>query len=178
MILYPLLIFLMFAVGACTSMKPKDAPSAPAFTYEEESVDLPRLQSYLNMDRDPADLGYEEKAFNSCEVGFGFSSSHNCRELYLVVVHFQLQCRDSNGTESSIAYSVRPIVSDQIRWSVGSAKGTTMTDDEGYGQVRWIASKSPREQKLRLTYKENFLILSAGDVRRIVTPRSWCESNY
>lgn len=185
MIKYLLSSLFIVVLGACTTMTSKEAPNDfqtqaldQTQDQENESIDLPRLQTFLNMDRDPEDLGYEEKSFNSCAVGFGFSSSRNCRQLYFIVINFQLQCRDSNGTESSTSYAVRPIVSNHVKWSIGSERGFTSTNGDGFGQIRWISSTSPNQRKLRLTNNKNFLILTASDVRRIVTPRSWCESNY
>lgn len=174
-------------LGACSSLAPKkerqekegekavqkESPLSPT----TPAIDMNGLERSLGMVRAEQDLGYSEQTFNSCEVGYGFSSSHNCRKLHFVVIHFLLQCRNSEGTESSVAYSVQPIVTPQLRWTLGpAAQGVIPTTSGGYGRIRWISARPLKGQKLRLTHKGQFLILTAGDTRRIVTPKSWCEN--
>ncbi len=91
-----------------------------------------------------------------------------------MVIHFQLQCRDSEGTISNADYEVTPVVSDRVKWNLGKAEGLTETDTAGYGQIRYIASSSQKNQKLRLTVNGKYLILTASEVRRVVAPGSWC----
>ena len=161
-----------------TTATTKDAKPAPTATgaRPETSIDLVGLEASLGLQRPLEDLGYAERAFNSCEAGYGFSSSHDCRKLVLVVIQFQLQCRESEGTESTVNYAVSPIAGARVRWNLGTGVGFATTDGQGFGRLRWIASSSQQRQKLRLTHGNNFLILTAGDVRRIVTPGSWCRN--
>ncbi len=179
------LIFLIaiFLVGCVSEPKKveQQAPPPPTSSSaepDEESIDVTGLQKSLRMTRDAEDLGYVEKQFESCRAGFGLSPIRNCRPLYLVVVHFRLQCRDSEGTVSEVVTNaeLRAITTNNLRWNFGKVQGVTKTDGEGFGQVVAIAPSPSRKQRFRLTRGNDFLALPAGDVRRIIVPRTpWCE---
>jgi hypothetical protein len=49
-----------------------------------------------------------------------------------------------------------------------------MTDSEGYGQIAMISGISQREQRLKLTVRNDFLFLKAGELTEMITPKSWC----
>ncbi len=140
---------------------------------EQQSVDLVGLERNLGFSE--RQTGYREKIFQSCDVGYGFSNSHRCRQLVFAVIDFQLQCRDSNGTVSDVDYKVTPVVSDQIKWNFDTKNGMTSSDSEGMGRVHGFFSKSPRASRFRLTVDGDFLTLSAQDVRKIVAPKEWCD---
>ncbi len=162
------------------NVEKKEAPvtaTASPRDEAEESVDAVALQRALGLDRPATKLGYAERAFGTCDVGYGYSKSHNCRQLYMVVVHFQLMCRDSEGTVSEI---VRPAdlqanSNRNVRWSLKNMNGATTTDYEGMGQLRVISAQSQKQQRLKLTVENDFLYLRAGEVNKIITPRSWCR---
>lgn len=141
------------------------------------SIDLEGVQRSLGMSRAAEDLGYAEERFDTCRIGYGYSSTRDCRVENLVVIHFLLQCRDSEGTVSEAlgASDVQPVSADRIRWNLGKREGMTRTDGEGYGQVRLIAPVSQKGEKLRLTIDGKFLALTASEVSRIVAPGPWCR---
>ena len=164
---------LCLVLMSCTST-PVLAPT-PDVTQQvpvPQAPDMPTLMRALRMDRSPRELGFEEKAFNPCEQGFPASDKRPCTNQYLVVIHFQLQCRDRDGTVEQ--YEIEPITADRIRWVLGRTEGITRTDHEGYGQVVTIAPNSQRASRFRLTIANNFMILRAEDIRKVVTPPAWC----
>ncbi|MBC7372283.1 MAG: hypothetical protein H7326_11995, partial [Bdellovibrionaceae bacterium] len=97
----------LFVVG-CASTPKESLPVGnlpprvmlPPAQSQETAIDYPALKRSLDLDRSPEALGLTEKAFNSCEAGYGYSTSHNCRRLYFTVINVQLLCRDSEGTVS------------------------------------------------------------------------------
>jgi hypothetical protein len=187
--LFLLIVFPLW-MTACSSAQKKTEPvqknvekaeapkvSVGAGEEEAESVDVVALQRALGLERPATQLGYAERAFNTCEVGYGFSKSHNCRQRYMVVVHFQMMCRNSEGTVSEIVRpaDLQPNSNRNVRWSLKNESGATTTDYEGMSQVRLISAQSQKQQRFKLTVESDFLYLRAGEVNRIVTPRSWCR---
>jgi hypothetical protein len=168
------LFFLCLA--ACTTAPPiepiPDVVQPKSQAPMSQAPDLSTLERTLRMDRSKADLGFEEKAFNPCDQGFPAADARACASQFLVVIHFQLQCRDKDGTVEQ--YNVEPIVSDNVRWVLGKSQGTTRTDHEGFGQLSVIAPTSQRASRFRLTIGNNFMILRAEDIRKVVTPPDWC----
>lgn len=177
-----------FALYSCTSVpvatapvessRPSvvTAPSAPGSVDEVENIDVDGLQSFLKLKRGYNRLGYSEKSFNTCEVGYGYSSTHRCRPQTFVVIHFKLMCRDSEGTvsEAITAADLRPIANQNVKWTLKNAAGRLITDSEGYGQIAMISGISQREQRLKLTVRNDFLFLKAGELTEMITPKSWC----
>lgn len=170
------LLFLLFAIlSGCSSLHQRpDTDSTEVGSQKEENVDVDGLQVSLGMDRSPEELGYEEKSFNTCDVGYGYSTTHKCRTHYLGVLHFQMQCRETDGTISTTDYRVTPVVSDNVRWTLSSIGGSTKTDSNGFGQIVAISNHSMRKKKVRLTVDGKFMILTAEDLSRVVGPKSWC----
>lgn len=184
--------FVIFILGltACTSAekkteipeRPTEKVEAPAVkssgpVREDENVDYVALQRSLGLERSNLHLGFQERLFDTCDVGYGFSKSNNCRQRYFVVVHFQLMCRDSEGTVSEIvrAANLQANAYRNVRWTLKDASGSLSTDSEGYGQLRMLAPKSQKQQRLKLAVDTDFLYLRAGEVNKIVTPKSWCK---
>lgn len=164
------LALLIFA--ACqTTQKPVEPPVAAEPPAPTPVMSLGELQSTLGMDRSHDDLGYAERSFDSCQNRY--TENENCGNRQLVVIHLRMQCRDSVGTVSQVN-RIQPIASRNVKWNLGSLEGTVTTDSEGYGQVRTIASTSPRNQRLRLTIGKKYLGLTASEAQRIVAPGDWC----
>lgn len=176
-----LFLFVMFALlfVACAST-PEKTPPAPLPTVSESresTIDLVALQTHLQLDRRPDELGYAERAFNTCQVGYGYSSVHNCRQQYFVVLNFRLSCRNSEGT---VSYGLeesdlRPIADKGVRWNLKGLSGTAPTDGEGYGQIHVISDRSQKRERVKLAVGNDFLYMRANEVTRIVTPGSWCQ---
>lgn len=166
---------------ACASKETKDdAPpvqAPPTGADESEPViDTLGIQRALRLEIPTNDLGYREAGFNTCQMGYGYSSSQNCTRQTMSVVNFRLQCRDSEGTVSeAVGASNLRAISGSVRFTLGGKSGVTTTDGEGYGQIVSIAAKSPKTSRLRLAYGNQFLYMRANEVTRVVVPKAWCE---
>lgn len=140
---------------------------------QKQLLDMTSLIRTLRMDRAPSELGYEEKSFNSCQFEVNDSKTNNCGSRYLIVIHFQLLCRDRAGTVEQ--YSIAPIRSDLIHWRLGQHEGQTQSDHQGFGQIVLLSTANQSNKSLKLTIQNNFLILQASEIRKIVTPPDWCS---
>jgi hypothetical protein len=132
------------------------------------------LISALGMNRAPADLGFSEKAFNPCS--FGLNGTGGCGDRYFTVVHFQLLCRDTEGTVSEAPLRLQPIVTDNVRWKVAGLTGGTRTDSNGYGQLTVMSNRSTRGQRLLLHIGPQFVAFDVSEVSKIVLPKNFCRS--
>jgi len=170
---FPVLLLLL---AACTT-QPKREEVEQSETAAARKIDYWGLQRHLGLVRADADLGYREKSYNTCEVGFGYSSSHDCTVKRFVTVNIRLQCRDSEGTISTglTAADLQPIAGRQVRWALSGDNGTVATDGEGYAQIGAIFSNSPRADRLRIAVGDQFLYMRAGEITRVVVPRPWCN---
>ena len=158
-----------------TIMRPTQAPTARS-EKTEEIIDVVSLQKFLRMDYPKERLGYSEKTFNTCAVGFGYSSSQNCRQMYAVNINYQIKCRQSEGTISTILTDadLTPVQSSNVKWTLKNISGMSSTDSFGYGQIQTVSNQSQRQQRLRLSIAENFLYIKASDITKVVTPKDWC----
>lgn len=173
-------------LGACSTAKkieskPLVAPTATVpVSQGVVRIDVEGLKRSLGLDRSRSDLGYQEKQFNTCSAGFGYSKD-KCRDQVFISINFRLQCRDSVGTTSEIVTSAQmdPIANKQVRWQIGKAESVIQTDDEGYAQINGVLAQSPapRSQRLRLAVGSQFVYVRAGELTRIVTPSNWCSRN-
>lgn len=185
-----ILLFLLFGsmLIACSSGNKKSdetrdeagviTPSKPSPVQKvEEIIDLRALQTVLKLDPKPEALGYQEKPFNTCQVGSGYSSSNNCRSRLLVVINFQLMCRDSEGTISEIvrAANLEPLSNQDIKWTLKNANDKVRTSSDGYGQIVMVSSESQKNQRLRLANTNDFLAIRAREVRSLIVPQNWCR---
>lgn len=177
---------LAFALlAACTNEKIKESsrtnlPPATAFSThsekEVEVIDIISLQKFLRMDYPAGKLGYFEKTFNTCQVGFGYSSTENCHQMYSITVHYQLKCRHSEGSVNTILSDadLTPIESSNVKWYLKNEQGLSATDVSGFGQIQLVSKQSQRNQRLRIAVGENFLYLRASEITKVVTPQDWC----
>ena len=129
------------------------------------------LQSQLGMNRAPSDLGFAERSFNPCVYGL----STSCESQYLSVVHFQLVCRDSEGTVSAVPISLTPIVHPNILWSVAGQSGGTATDRNGYGHFSVVTPSPLRGNRLILRKGTHYVGVEVNEVSKIVLPKNWCN---
>ncbi|WP_413289164.1 hypothetical protein [Bdellovibrio sp. HCB337] len=151
-------------------------PSEPVDT-SAPSVDYIGLQRALGMEIPTNNLGYKEKVFNTCEAGYGYSSTHNCHREYMVVINIQLQCRDSVGqvSEGVNNADLSPIASKTVKWNLKGTQGTSQTDFDGFAQIMTVSNMSQKQQRLKLAVGNEFLYMRANEITRVVTPRNWCE---
>lgn len=175
------LLFVLLA--ACSSAPKKSEPpkeSLPASSgakIEEENIDYASIQRSLGLSRDTGDLGYVEKSFNTCQMGYGFSRSQNCHKEIFAVIHFQLLCRDSQGTISTALTrdDMEALAGRNIRWSLHKKGGAVVLDHDGHGQILMSFPQSPKYQRLKLAAGNDALYLKAGEIKRVVTPSNWCN---
>ena len=174
---------LLFFFGCATnSPRPVLAPPLPQRQVEAPQatlkIDMQGLQKDLDLERPFDSLGFQEKAFQTCTAGNGFSSHQNCQIKHFVVIHFQLMCRDSEGTISTILTiaDLQPVSQQSVIWTLKNSSSTVQTDDRGYGQIRMISSIPQSQQRLKLSVGNDFLYTRAGEITRVATPPSWCAS--
>ncbi len=158
------LLLLAISLSNCTSLPKTEGP---------KSVSIEQIKEKLRLDRDIQDLGYSEKPFNACEMGL---RNDNCVNEFLVIIHFQLMCRESEGTVNE-APDLIPVKSDAISWILGDATGTTQTDDQGYGRLETVRLKSSSGSRLRLTIDKRFVAVPASETTRLVVPQDWCPKS-
>ncbi len=153
------------------------APKGSVTLEEDANVDLKGVQRILGIDRDRNDLGIIERAFNTCDVGSGYSKVKNCRKKIFGLIHFRLQCRDTSGTTSEIVTSadLTSMSNHDLTWSMKSAKGDALTDSQGYAQIRYAVDGSQRGQRLRVGTKTDFLYLKADEIKQVIVPNYWCQ---
>ena len=153
----------------------KVAPQPPE--REEILVDYLGLHRSLGLEREKSELGYIEKSFDTCSAGFGYSASRDCRRDTFVSIHFQILCRDSEGTISNAVgrEDMRPLSGRSLNWTLKGSKGTMRLDGEGFGQIRTTFRNSQRLERLKLSVDNDFVYVRAGEVKRLVTPRNWCN---
>ncbi len=139
-------------------------------------IDYPGLQRFLHLEASKTDLGFAYKPFQSCQVGYGLPRSQFCQTLYFNVVRFRLQCRDSEGTTSTIqsAANLTAIADTDIQWNIGKTIGGTATDHEGFGEILAITFKNAKNDRIKLSNGHDFLYMRVSEVTRVVTPSSWC----
>lgn len=177
----------LFLMAACSSTPKIDSvphrptavasPLTPPVDDASGSIDTVALQRSLGLERNSQNLGYSEKSFNTCQAGYGFSKSHNCQNKYFVVIHFQLLCRNSEGTVQRALTSedLKAISDRDVNWSLKPLSGQLQTDGEGFGQIRTIASTSQKTSRLKLGVGNDFLYMRANEITRVVTPQPWCN---
>lgn len=146
-------------------------------TNNRPSIDYDNLQRQLGLGREVEQLGFVEKSFATCDAGYGYSSSQDCRRDFFVVIHFQLLCRDSQGTISTILNpeDLRALSGRSVSWTLQRQHGDLRLDQSGYGQIKLTAPRSQRSERLKLTVENDFLFLRAGEINRVVTPVNWCN---
>lgn len=182
---YLFLLSILYWLTACGTqpkapVMPESPVSYPVETTEsfEPQIDYDRLQTHLKMDRDTESLGYSEKSFATCEVGYGYPSNRNCGKDYFVLIHFQLMCRDSNQETHYTALGssdMQALKGRQVKWSLHKSSGTLRLDDRGYGQIRTTAASTLKHKRLKINVGNDNLYMRASDINKVVTPSNWCE---
>lgn len=150
--------------------------SAKADVFEE-NIDFKGLAKSLAFAPDITQYGYFEKAFDTCSAGYGFSSTQNCRKLTMAQVQFQIVCRNSEGTISTILSDddLRPLSGRTLSWSLAGKSGTLQLDPDGRGQIQMAYVASPKRERMKIVSTNDFLYIRAEESRRLVTPVNWCN---
>ncbi|OFZ30745.1 MAG: hypothetical protein A2622_13390 [Bdellovibrionales bacterium RIFCSPHIGHO2_01_FULL_40_29] len=171
-----LLSSLGLVLMSCGQMPVKTAPDL-SVTSEAPTIDYQSIQRLLGLDKSVNSLGYSEKYFNTCKVGYGFSETENCQNRYFVVVHFKLMCRDSEGTVSNqvVEDDLMPVSNQPLKWQIQNLNGSMQTDSSGNGQILAISARPLRKERLRVSTSKDFMLMRAGDIQRLIVPRTWCE---
>lgn len=183
-----LLVLGPFFLTSCISRSPESdkesySTSPPPVT---RSKDLPRslkidyygLQNSLGLGNlNTSQLGYYEKLFQTCQVGYGFSSTSNCQWLYYVVIHFKLSCRHSEGTISTPLEQsdIHALNGRLVQWSLANSQGEVRLNRGGAGRLIGVFKKSPRFSRLKLGVANDNLYTRAGEIKSVITPYSWCN---
>lgn len=177
-------VCLILVLSACTTAQktdletstPGQKPSASS-GGDEENIDYEQIKHSLGLSHKLEQLGYSERAFNTCEMGFGFSRTQNCRTEIMAVINFQLLCRDSQGTISTALTreDMQPLSGRTINWSLHKKNGSAVLNHDGHGQILMSFRSSPRNQRLKLSANNDALYLRANEIKRIVTPSNWCN---
>lgn len=157
------------------SYEPPDAEPSTSRPRRERPRSVPRsaenIESQLGMKRSPSDLGYAERSFNPCNYG----PSDTCTFKYMTVVHFQLLCRDTEGTVSEIPKYLSPINHPNILWTLAGQSGGLPTDRNGYGSLKLITDNTTRGKRLVLKKGTHYVGLDVSEATKIVLPKNWCD---
>jgi hypothetical protein len=94
----------------------------------------------------------------------------------LAIIHFRLQCRDSEGTVDEVTSDNIQNLSDrQITWAMRGLNGDSITDSRGYGEIHQVFLKSPKYDRLRLGANGEYLYMRANEITSVVAPKPWCN---
>lgn len=174
--------FLFLTLTACSTSSKKESSvvvpePSPVSESRTPSIDYEGLQKHLGLAQDREELGYKEKIFNTCEVGYGFPSGSQCHREQFVVIQFRLLCRDSEGTISTVLTDedLKPLERRSVRWNLKGIQGTTYTDNDGYGQIVTTSMQSQKGQRLRLAIGNEFLYMRSHEIKKVITPHPWCN---
>lgn len=182
-----LLLGFLFAGCASTPSEEKSEQGTPVVERpvpeiwtgapREPLIDYEGLAGSLGLNHPKQDLGYFEKTFETCDAGYGYSASNNCRREFFVAINFQILCRDSEGTVSvAIArHEMKPLSGRAVKWAMRGASETMRLDGEGYGRIYRTFSRSQRAERLKLAADNDFVYVRAGEAKRLVVPRNWCD---
>jgi len=158
-----------------TRRNTKGTPGSPVPLIQ--NIDYEGLSRSIGMDPPREKLGYLEKAFETCNAGYGYSSSNDCRQNYFSVINFRILCRDSEGTVQVTINpeDLRPLGGRPITWILNGNTGSFRLDNQGYGQIKMTSETSLKDERLKIVAENDFLYLKAGGANRIVTPKNWCN---
>lgn len=156
---------------------PREAlPPPQVYTPQStKQISVQELQTQLGLNRSTDDLGFADKNFDGCRVGYK-GEGENCGSRYLSVVHFRLVCRDTVGTTSRVPSSLTPLSGRHMQWRLGGLRGNLTTDSQGYGQVQLVSTRPVQTERFMLIIGTKMLGVEAGEVSQIVLPGNWCPN--
>lgn len=151
--------------------RPKSRPT-PESAPEATTIDLNEIQQQLKIHRPVTELGFTQKKFDLCQLGH----KETCGRQYFSLIHFQIVCRDSEGTVEYVSEAeLEPLAHREIQWKLGNNEGTLQTDHQGYGQIRTATLSPVGDDRLMLINGRLSLGLSASEVTRLMVPKNWCQ---
>lgn len=156
---------------SCTSMEKK------SLTDEEDSeygINVDKIEERLEFSKSESDLGFEQKTFNTCEIGAGYPSNAKCSKRYFAVLHMKVLCRDSVGTVQKVN-SLEALQSNNVKVIFGNIRSYTSFNMDGYTKLRGISKYPFNKKKLILKKGQNALQVSASEVSKIIVPNDWCS---
>lgn len=155
----------------------RSSKGIPGSAPRIQNIDYEGLSRSIGMDPPRENLGFLEKEFATCQAGYGYSASNDCRTNLFSVINFRILCRDSEGTVQVAinAEDLRPLSGRSVSWALNQNTGSLRLDNQGYGQIKITSEGSLKGERLKITSENDFLYLKAGTVHRIVTPRNWCN---
>ncbi len=150
-----------------------DASSGSELQYND--IDVNQLLAELGMDHPNEQIGFQEQAFNTCEIKSNRSSNPDCQRLYLSRLNFQVMCRNSTGTVQKV--NLKPLYSRKLRWKNKSGKrGYTSTNGQGFGSLGFISSYPANSGYLYLYLGSKVARKRFKDTWKLILPMSWCDS--
>ncbi len=176
---------LLLALCHCTTpppekqevLLPKSQSSyvgAPSISQQHNDIDVNALLHELEMNHPLETLGFQEKAFNTCEVKSNRSTAPLCKRLYVARLNFQVMCRESTGTVQKV--NLTPLNSQKLRWKNGARRGFTSTDDRGYGSLGFVTRRPSSNGHLYLYLGSKIARKRFRDRWKLILPKSWCLS--
>ncbi len=156
------------------TVPPKNDTTVSLATGE---VDPIRLMALLGMKKAKTQLGYVEKVFNTCQSELGFSATVKCQKKFLIVIHFKLLCRSSEGTVSKVLKNsdLNAVANQPLKYFLKNHSGFLITDESGFGQIVIVTNESEKLQRLRISNSSDFLLLTAGELKTLIVPSNWCN---
>jgi hypothetical protein len=70
---------------------------------------------------------------------------------------------------------VFPLSERTVNWSLKPSGGSIQLDRDGFGQITMTSLTSPKTERLRINVGNEVLFMKAGEITRVVTPRTWCN---
>jgi len=167
-------LILIFSAG-CATTRPSQQKAEEDLPVAEE-VNLVAVQKFLKLHPPKDELGLVEKKFTDCDFGKGPLIGNECQKVVFTLVHFQVLCRGSEGTVEFVSQTeLVPFATQTIRWWSNPVGGYTSTDDDGYGQFRFITPVSQRRKGVHFKTGVNSLKVELGEITRIIVPQDWCS---
>lgn len=137
-------------------------------------IDLNALLDELNMNHPLETLGFQEQAFDTCQVSSNRSKTPYCQKLYVARLNFQVMCRDSTGTVEKV--NLTPLTSQRLRWKRGRKRGLTSTNSQGYGSLGFVTRHPSKNGHLYLYLGSKIARKRFLDKWKLILPKSWCLS--
>lgn len=181
-----LFCFLIVFCCHCTTTPPPEKPRytlpKSQATYKSQSprshryndIDVNALMQELDMDSPIEAIGFQENAFNTCQIRSNRSKAPLCQKLYLGRLNFQVMCRQSTGTVEKV--HLTPLNSEKLKWKKGGKRGKTATNASGFGSLSFVTRKPSQQGHLYLYLGSKIARKRLKDRWKLILPQSWCRS--